>query len=196
MNTKQVGVLVGCAVLACGGGTISSDEQARGAYLGLDKSIGKALELGFKGFNEANSANISPQSMTGDKSGTLTITGQVDQGASANKGMRLNEDLKNYSDGDIHLDGGGTLAVTYDTDGGLPALTLSLKGIPTGTLTGTLAGDYNMSGDLSGSVHLNLSISGDLQSSADGGVERKPSTTSVTGTATSAAGTYQVNVSL
>jgi hypothetical protein len=193
---KFLGVVIGCTVLACGGGAISSDEQARRAYLGLDESIGKALALGFKGFNEASSANISPQSTTGDKSGTLTITGQVDQGASANKGMRLNEDMKNYSDGDIHLDGGGTVAVTYDTDGGLPALTLALKGIPTGTLTGTLVGDYNMSGDLSGFVHLDLSMAGDLQSGADGGVERKPGTTSVTGTATSGTGTYQVNVSL
>jgi hypothetical protein len=193
---KLLGIVIGCAVLACGGGAISSDEQARRAYLGLDESIGKALALGFKGFNEASSANISPQSTTGDKSGTLTITGQVDQGASANKGMRLNEDMKSYSDGDIHLDGGGTVAVTYDTDGGLPALTLSLKGIPTGTLTGTLVGDYNMSGDLSGFVHLDLSMAGDLQSGADGGVERKPGTTSVTGTATSGTGTYQVNVSL
>jgi hypothetical protein len=175
---------------------VSSDEQARRAYLGLDGSIGKALALGFKGFNEASSANISPQSAAGDKSGTITITGQVDQGASANKGMRLNEDLVSYSDGDLHLDGGGTVAITYDTDGGLPALTLSLKGIPTGTLTGSLVGDYNMSGDLSGVVHLDLMMAGDLQPTADGGTDRKPGTTSVTGTATSGTGTFQVNVSL
>jgi hypothetical protein len=187
--------VAGCVALACGG-AVSSDEQARRAYLGLDEAIGKAMDLGFQGFNSASSANISPQTASGDKSGTLTITGQVDQGSSANKGMRLNMALARYSDGDIHLDGGGTVAVTYDTDGGSPALGLSLKGFPTGTLTGTLVGDYNLSGDLTGSVHLNLSMSGDLQSSSDGGTERKPGTTSVTGTATSGGGTYQVNVSL
>jgi hypothetical protein len=193
---KLVSVFVGCAFLSCGGPAVSSDEQARRAYLGLDPSIGKALALGFKGFNEASSANISPQSAAGDKSGTITVTGQVDQGASANKGMRLNEDLKNYSDGDLHLDGGGTVAITYDTDGGLPALTLSLKGIPTGTFTGSLAGDYNVSGDLSGVVHLDLMMAGDLEPTGDGGTDRKPGTTSVTGTATSGTGTFQVNVSL
>jgi hypothetical protein len=177
-------------------GAVSSDEAARRAYLGLDKAIGKSMDLGFQGFNAASSANIPAQMTTGDKSGTLTITGQVDQGASANKEMRLNVDMVHYSDGDLHLDGGPTVAITYDTDGGLPALDLSLKGIPTGTFTGSLAGDFSMSGDLGGSVNLNLMMSGTLQATGDGGTKRAPGTTMVTGTATSGAGTYNVNLSL
>jgi len=47
------------------------------------------MQLGFDGFNSASSANIATQTAAGAKSGTLTVTGQVDQGASANKGMRL-----------------------------------------------------------------------------------------------------------
>src|SRR6188472_449937 len=111
-------------VLSCGGPAVNSDEQARRAYLGLDHAIGKCLTLGFDGFNAATSANIAPQSTSGDKSGTLTVSGQVDKGASANKGMRLDVSMSNYSDGDIHPDGGPTLMVTYQTnDGGvLPKL--------------------------------------------------------------------------
>src|SRR5882724_10545790 len=128
--------------VACGGTQVSSDEQARRAYLGLDKSIGKALTLGFAGFNAASSANIDPQTAPGDKSGTLTVTGQVDQGASPNKGMRLRVGLANYSDGDVVPDGGSPVAVTYQTDAGAePALGLTLRGIPTGTFMGTLGGD-------------------------------------------------------
>jgi hypothetical protein len=196
MNARTLTVAVLLAV-ACGGGGVSSDEQARRAYLGLDPSIGKSMALGFQGFNSASSANIDPQSAAGDKSGTLTVTGQVDQGASNNKGMRLNVSMVGYSDGDVHLDGGTTVSITYSTDAGtLPALGLQLKGFPTGTFTGSLSGDYSMSGDLNGSVNLNLMMSGDLQRGADGGTERKPGTTTVTGTATSNGGTFQVNVSL
>src|SRR5262245_6992040 len=79
-------------VSGCGPG-VNSDEQARRAYLGLDPSIDKAIQAGFDGFNSASSANISPQTKTGTASGMLTVTGQVDQGASANKGMRLSEAL-------------------------------------------------------------------------------------------------------
>ena len=83
------------------------------AYLGLDPSVDKAITLGFAGFNAASSANISPQSADGGVSGTMTVTGQVDQGTSANKGMRLADALSNYSD-DGH--------VTYNTDSNaLPA---------------------------------------------------------------------------
>jgi hypothetical protein len=133
---------------------------------------------------------------TGDKSGTLTIGGQVDQGASANKEMRLTVKMAGYSDGDLHLDGGPTVAITYDTDAGLPALDLSMRNIPSGTFTGSLVGDFAMSGDLSGSVNLNLMMSGNLQATADGGTKRETGTTMVTGTATSGAGTYNVNLSL
>src|SRR5262245_16428974 len=127
------------AIAACGGG-VNSEDDARKAYLGLDNSVDRAITLGFAGFNAASSANIDPQSAGGGVSGTMTVTGQVDQGTSANKGMRLNDALSEYSD-----DG----QVRYNTDqAALPALTINLKGIPNGTLDGSLNGSFMMSGGL------------------------------------------------
>src|SRR5713226_5596965 len=74
-------------VAGCSSG-VNSTADAQKAYLGLDASVDKAVTLGFNGFNTANSANISPQSTSGTVSGTITVTGQVDQGTSSNKGMR------------------------------------------------------------------------------------------------------------
>jgi hypothetical protein len=151
--------------------------------------VDKAISLGFAGFNEvggAPGANIAPQGMDGGMSGTLSVGGQVDNGASANKTMRLAETLSNYSD-DGH--------VTYSTDqNALPGLTMNLKNIPTGTLDGTLGGSFLMSGELSGQVSLSLTFAGELEAAADGGVQRKIGTTHITGTATSPAGTYNVDV--
>src|SRR5262249_24413401 len=128
MNRRNLSTLV---LLPAGcGSTVSSDQDAKNAYLGLDPSIDKAISLGFDGFNSAQSANVTPQTANGTLSGTLTVTGQVDQGTSVNKGMRLNEDLTNYSD-----DG----KITYVTNAAaLPALAMQLKNIPTGTVDGTL----------------------------------------------------------
>jgi hypothetical protein len=176
-----------CLSAACGEG-VKNEEDARRAYLGLDAHVDKAITLGFAGFNAASSANISPQMTTGTTGGTLTVTGQVDQGASANKGMRLLEDMVMYSDD-------GKLVYATDT-AAKPALNMQLKSIPTGTLSGTLVGNYTMTGELMGTVMLNLSFTGQLQPNAVDmtKVERKPGTTTITGTATSPAGTYQVNV--
>jgi len=109
--------------------------------------------------------------------------------------MRLNVAMAGYSN---------VSGFTYDTgstaDGGstLPSLNMSLQGIPTGTLSGTLVGTFQMSGSLSGSVTLNLTFTGDLEPNPDGGasagVIRKPGTTHITGTATSPAGTFTVDV--
>lgn len=183
------------ALAACGSNNVSSVDDARHAYLGLDGSIGKAIDLGFQGFNQAQSANIPQESTAGDLGGTLTVSGQVDQGTSANKQMRLLEQMAHYTD---------VQGFTYDADvnadagTSLPALDMSLQGIPNGTLSGTLVGTFRMSGSLSGPVALNLSFTGDLEPSADastsGGVARKPGTTHVTGTATSPAGTFTVDV--
>jgi len=114
--------------------------------------------------------------------------GQVDQGASANKGMRLQETLTTYSDSDA--------GITYDTntDAGLPELDMQLKGIPTGTLDGTLVGTYGMTGALKGEVALNVAFSGALEANDAGGVERKPGSTHITGTATSGSGVYQIDL--
>ncbi|MDB4955215.1 MAG: hypothetical protein JWO36_2784 [Myxococcales bacterium] len=186
-----------CLVFAaCTDNSLSSDETARRAYLGLDKSISKSLQLGFDGFNAATSANIAPQMTAGDAAGTITVTGQVDQGSSANKGMRLHVGMVGYSDGKIKVnDAGDTVSITYDTSTDTtmqPALTLSLKGIPTGTLTGTLMGLYHLTGDIAGDVTLNLTITGTLQDGGGGKVVRAPGTTTVTGTAVSGGGTYNV----
>lgn len=173
---------------ACGSG-VSSEEEARRAYIGLDAHVDKAITLGFAGFNSATSANIMPQSTTGNASGTLTISGKVDQGSSANKNMTLSEDMVKYSDDGL---------LFYDTNSASkPVIDMQLKGIPTGTLTGTLVGTYNMTGDLTGVVTLNLAFSGTLQPNAVDAkkVERKPGSTVITGTATSGSGgIYQVNV--
>lgn len=176
------------AAIACSSSAVSSNEDAQKAYLGLDPSIDKAITLGFAGFNAAKSANIDAQTANGAKSGTMTITGQVDQGSSPNKGMRLVEKLVTYSD-----DG----KLTYATnDATPPKLDMQLKGIPTGTLSGTLVGTYSVDGDIKGSVTLNLAFTGTLQANATDAkiVERKPGTTHITGTATSGDGVYNVDV--
>jgi len=179
------------AFAACGGDNVSSTEDAQKAYLGLDPSVDKAITLGFAGFNEVSSggspgANISPQSADGGVSGTMTVTGHVDNGNSSNKVMNLFDALSNFSD-----DG----KVTYNTDSSaLPQLNITLKNFPDGGLDGSLAGAFMMSGGLSGQVSLALSFAGQTQAGPNNTVVRKPGTTHITGTATSPAGTYNVDV--
>lgn len=169
----------------CGAG-VNSEEQARRAYLGLDGAIDKAITLGFAGFNTASSANISPQMTTGTVGGTLKVTGQVDQGASANKGMRLITEWTGYTD-----DG----KLTYTSVAGQPqTLDMQLKGIPTGTLTGAMASSLTMAGELTGVVTLALAFTGNLEAGSGTQVNRKAGTTRITGTATSPAGVYQVDI--
>jgi hypothetical protein len=202
MNPKSSLAVIAVSVLSalsCGGGGVNNEEQARKAYIGLDQLVGKSMALGFQGFNAASSANISTQTTAGAKSGTLSVGGQVDQGNSpSNKGMRLTIETSSYSDGDVVLDGGSTTAITYDAprDGGVaPALNLKLSGIPDGTFSGDLVGEFGMSGGLSGFVKLDLALAGDLMAS-DAGTVRKPGTTKVTGTATSGGTSFTVNVTL
>jgi hypothetical protein len=191
-----------CAALALSacGSSLNSDQKARLAYIGLDRSIGKALSLGFAGFNAATSANIDPQSAAGDAKGTLTITGQVDQGSSANKGMRLREGMVDYSDGKAQIPGEDQqVDITYSTSADAaaqPALTAQLKSIPTGTYEGSLIGAFTMTGDLAGDVSLNLSFTGQLEDDGTGKARRKAGSTHVTGTATASGATYNVDVSL
>lgn len=175
-------------LFSCSSGGVDSTQAAKEAYLGLDESIDKAINLGFAGFNAAQSANIPTQQTTGDLSGTMQIGGQVDQGASANKTMRLQETLTSYAD----TDGG----IVYDTntDAGLPELDMKLSNIPTGTVDGTLVGTYGMTGALKGEATLNVSFTGGLEPNDAGGVERAPGSTHITGTATSGNGTYAIDV--
>ena len=191
-------VVIGSCIAACTSDSVSSDEQAKQAYLGLDASIGKSITLGFAGYNSASSANISPQMTVGDGGGTLTITGQVDQGSSDNKGMRLYVGMAAYTDGVQTVDD-QTVAITYatSTDSTMqPFLSMKLANIPTGTVTGTLAGVYEMTGDLVGEVTLNLMFAGTLEAGPGTTVVRTPGTTTVTGTAISNDGTYNVMVTL
>jgi len=201
-NSLLLGVVLAMGLAACGSDKIDSDEEARRAYLGLDASIEKSLKLGFDGFNSASSANISPQVTTGMEAGMLTITGQVDQGASANKGMRLRVGMVDYTEGkitvmyedksvDVHLIYNTAMDATMQ-----PYLELKLMGIPTGTFTGMLTGTYTMKGDIEGDATLTLTFSGKLQSNGSGGTVRMPGSTMVTGTAVSGDGTYQVNLTI
>ena len=175
-----------CALLSGCGSSVSSDEQARRAYLGLDLSIDKAIGLGFAGFNAANSANIPAQMTTGIAAGTLGVTGQVDQGASANKGMRLITAFTGYSD-----DG----KLFYQSMAGqTQALDMQLKNIPTGTLTGSATWNLDMTGELAGPVKLTLAFTGTLQAGNGQNVERKPGTTHITGMAASGKGIYNIDI--
>jgi hypothetical protein len=205
-NSLLLVVVGSMALAACGSDDINSDEEARRAYFGLDKSIGKSLTLGFAGFNAATSANIPPQMTTGDVSGTLTVSGQVDQGASNNKGMRLYIAMVKYSDGPLVIkDAKGEetidVNITYDTPADVtaqPYLNLKLANIPNGTFTGTLTGpgSYLMDGDIKGEALLNLTFSGQIMADPTGKVIRTPGTTMITGTAQSGDGTYDVSLTL
>lgn len=176
---------------------VSNTESARRAYLGLDSAIEKALNLGMQGFNAATSANIAPQTTSGDVGGTLVVGGQVDQGASANKTMRLATDFTTYEDAVAVNGDAQVLHIVYDAiSGGTTTLEIKLAGIPDGTFTGTFQQTLHMSGDLEGDVILDLAFSGDIQAGTGGGIERVPGTTHVTGTATSPYGTYTVDLTI
>jgi hypothetical protein len=187
------------SLLACGKG-VSSEETAQLAYLGLNKAIEKSLKLGFDGFNAASSANIPNQSTTGDASGTLTISGKVDQGVSANKNMQLRMGLVGYSDGPVELEDEGEFEITYATAEAVadqPALDLSLKNIPNGTFTGSLVGTFDMTGEIEDTATVNLNFAGEIEDNGAGGTRRKQGTTAVTGTVTSkSGGAYGVNLSI
>lgn len=196
MNTHR---WLACAlvfVVSCGGG-VNSEEAARASYLGLNGAIEKSLRLGMDGFNAATSANIPEQTTTGDIDGTLAVSGQVDMGASVNKQMRLRLGLVAYQDEIVDSE----LAVVYDTDADVnlqPALDLSLRDIPDGTFTGTLIGEFVMEGDVTGVVTLNVTLSGEIETDpADpANIRRVIGTTTVTGTATSSHGVFDVDIVL
>ncbi len=193
-----LGLSLSLSLGACNCAGIDSDDKARIAYLGLDAAVGRALQLGFDGFNAASSANIPDQADEGSEGGDMAVSGQVDQGASANKGMRLKVSLVEYSDGDVddpETDDEEKYALMYDTAEGAPLdLNLNLRDIPDGTLAGTLAGVVLMTGDLEGEVELSLTFAGDIEPADGDEVRRKAGTTQVTGTVMSDAGEYLVDV--
>lgn len=187
------------ALSACRG--VGSDRDAELAYLGLHEAVGRALELGLRGFSEADSANIPTQEGEGDVSGTMVVDGQVDQGASDNKGLRLSVALTEYADVvDVDDDPQVEVAITYETVGGAPAdVDLKLRGIPDGTFEGTFVGTFLMVGDLTDEVTLDLALAGALEpdTTVEGGTQRADGETTVTGTATTARGTtFTVDLAL
>jgi hypothetical protein len=185
---------LGCAEEEHG---LGSEEDARRAYLGLDESIEKALDLGMDGFNAASNANIPTQAGQGDVSGSIVVDGQVDQGASDNKGMRLTVALEGYSDGVIERVDDEDVEITYDTyPDDPPDLTLSLRNIPDGTLEGTLLGTYELHGSIEGTATLDLTMSGEIEDDGSGGVTRTVGRTHVTGVAHSGDYTYDVDVTI
>jgi hypothetical protein len=177
---------------ACGGPNdgVADPASARLAYLGLDRAIDRAIELGLAGFNAAGSANIPEQTGDGERSGRMIVGGKVDQGASANKGMRLEMTLEqDYAD--VVLE--GEREVVYN--GGPAALDMSFKGLPDADLTGSLRGDFVMTGDLVGGVTLDVTFTGATMD-ADGTIVRVPGSIQVTGTATSDYGVFEIDVAL
>ena len=195
-------VILGLSTTGCGDGDdIDSDTEARWAYLGLDRAIDRAINLGFDGFNAASSANIPTQSGIGDVDGTMDVDGQVDQGASANKEMRLLLTLVAYTDDvvddPVTEDDTEELVLIYDTiEDTPPALDMSLRDIPDGTFTGSLVGDIVVGGDLDATGTFNLALSGSIQEDPAnaGEIIREPGTLLITGTVTSGDGEYVVDV--
>jgi len=181
--------------VGCGGGGgpddgVADEESARRAYLGLDRAIDRAIDLGFAGFNAANSANIPEQSGNGEITGVMVVGGQVDQGASANKNMRLDVTLAmDYQDVVVE-----DLAIVYN--GGPAALDMEFKGLPDASLTGSLVGTFVMSGDLLGEVTLDLDFTGTTEEGVGGAIVRTAGSIHVLGTATSDYGVFMVDVSL
>lgn len=167
---------------------VANEDSARRAYLGLDQAVDRALALGFDGFNAASNANIPEQTDMGDVSGTMVVGGKVDQGASNNKEMDLQVTLADYSDGPVE-----DVEIVYE---GAGVLDLSLRGLPNADLTGTLTGDFTMSGGLAGVVSLDLDISGKTEEAPDGTIRRQAGTIHVVGTATSDYGVFMIDVSL
>jgi len=198
-------LLAATVVAGCSDEGVDSNEEARRAYLGLDTSIEKSLNLGFAGFNSATSANIEPQMTTGDATGTLTITGQVDAGSSDNKTMRLWIGMVEYSDGILQIEtdeGTEEVDLTYDTSDvqtEQPYLELKFTNYTaaSGTMSGSIQGPgaYVMTGDIEGGVVLDLTIAGEITSDGTT-VSRVPLTTTITGTATSGDGHFDVDITL
>ena len=194
-------LLLAASSLACGCvNSLDSEREAELAYLGLDAAIKKSVALGFDGFNAASSANIPPQAAAGDVSGTLLIQGQVDQGASVNKGMRLTLAMDEYSDlEDLNPDGQQALSVTYSTDpdAALPALDMQLRDIPDGTFEGTLVGTFLVAGGLEGDVEISVALDGLLESDGAGGTRFEPGSTTIVGLAVSpSGGEFAIDITL
>ena len=140
---------LGMAVDGLGGGTEVAGRalEEAGPQDGRADQVGGA---GFQGVDPAAAAALGRELEGGAEVGQGPVGGQVDQGASANKGMRLDVTLVEYQDLPATDE---DLLIIYDTDVA-PSLDLSLRSIPDGTLTGTLTGEFVMTGEIEGPVVL------------------------------------------
>jgi hypothetical protein len=197
----QLRAFLTLTLCACTSSNVDSNEQARRAYLGLDESISKSLDLAFAGYNAASSANIPTELGSGAASGTITVAGKVSHGNPQQASMSVTAALDQYSDGPFAVGSGSnspTISVEYTSGSGsaAPALGIKLNASAGNALDGTLTGDYDMTGDLTGSVTLDLTLTGQFSGSGTA-VERVPGSTTVTGTAVNASGgVFDVNVTL
>lgn len=186
MSRRLALVLVAAACGCSSGEAPTVNTQAMEAYLGLDSSIEKALDLAFVGMNRAATANIAPETAAGDAKGKLVVMGQVDQGTSSAKTIRVDAIYNGYSD-----DGDTLYASDADSP---PLLALELNGLPYGTLSGTFLGQFTMSGLFVGPLTVELTFDGQLQPSGNlGAVARVMYSTHLHGTAVSDYGTYAVD---
>ena len=109
--------------------------------------------------------------------------------------------MVSYSDGEfaVDMEGKKKIEITYDTTTEAamqPYLQLSLRGVPTGTFTGSLMGTYHMSGAIKGDALLNLTFAGTLRSEGGSGTARAPGSTTIMGTASTGDGEYMVNLTI
>jgi hypothetical protein len=99
-----------------------------------------------------------------------------------------------YSGGKIAVDDKGNTPSPMRA--AAPSLSLKLNSSAGNTLTGSLDGDYTMSGDMQGKVTLNLQLNGTFSGTAPT-VMRVVGSTTVIGTAVSSSGgTYMVNTTI
>jgi len=196
-GTLVFGAVVAICVAGCDDeGVVDDEVAAEVAYMGLDRGVDRAIELGFDGFNDPDeSANIPPQQAPGAYAGTMHVSGKVDSGASDNKEMDLDVGLAGYSDGPIlgySEDEEEEIIIFYDGNMNLP---MSMKGLPNADLTGSFNGTVTMSGEaLEGPVTLNLSFTGKTQDAGGGLIQRQPGTLHIYGTATSDYGVFNVDL--
>lgn len=185
--SRRLALFLVAAACGCGSGDAPTvNTQAMEAYLGLDSSLDKALNLAFAGMNSAATANIAPETVAGDVKGKLVVMGQVDQGTSSSKTIRVDTLYNGYSDD------GDTF---YATDAAAPPLlALELTRVPYGTLSGSFLGVFTMSGLLVGPLTVELALDGQLQPAGNaGGIARVMYSTHIHGTAVSDYGTYAVD---
>jgi hypothetical protein len=176
------------AAAGCSDSPSTDGGPAQTAYLGVDAALVRAIDISLSSIEETmTTPNIPPQTLGGMAHGSLTIKGQVDQGQSVDKTIRADTAFSGFSDDGF---------VVYDTDPAqAPLLALDLRDLPYGTYSGTWDGVFTMSGGLQHTMTVKLTITGQVQPVGTveiTGFTRVPYSTSISGTAVSDYGTYDV----